>query len=105
MDPTVCFQMPWQVGLLYFTCGISIPVRIVFPSKLISSVAALSVAIHPESQSCPMEMSELGLNHPGTMCACNASGGKLFFPTGSLAICIDIYVDPSGKATLIGFEA
>ena len=84
--------------------GFLIPVRIVFPSKLIPAVAALSVAIHPESQSCPMDMSELGLN-PGTMCACNASGGKLLLPTGSLDICVDINVDPSGKAMLIGFEA
>jgi hypothetical protein len=51
-----------------------------------------------------MEMSELGL-HPGTICACNASDGKLLLPTGSLDICIDINVDSSGKAMLIGFEA
>ena len=66
-----------------------------------STRSASYVAVNPESQSKPIEMSELVKD--GKICAFLAISGK----SGQfkLAICDDVTVDPSGNFTVIGVAA
>ena len=70
-----------------------------FPLYSMSMLLLLTMAVHPASHSCPIDMSECVFSS-GTTCVNVASGGSVGI--SKCPSCVDVMVFPSGIVMVIG---